>query len=77
MSQKSAEEVKRVHFNSQAHVVLIPDRDDYRNAKLNSQLWYSSREMKKIMDNYLYERQFHAYFNRKNANPLHQLQQAI
>lgn len=74
MSQKSADEIKHVHFNNQAHVVLIPDRDDYRKAQLNSQLWYSSREMKKIMDNYLYELQFYAYFNRKNAN---QLQQAI
>ena len=72
MSQKSVDEVKHVHFNRLAHVVLIPDRVDYHNAQLNSQLWYSPREMKKIMENYLYEVQFHAYFNRKNANQIHQ-----
>ena len=39
---------KKVVFDSVVHVVLIPTKEEYKDAHLCSELWYSPRELHEI-----------------------------
>jgi hypothetical protein len=39
---------KKVNFDMEIHAVLIPTKDEYREAKIDNVLWYNDRELKRI-----------------------------
>eukprot|EP01040_Poterioochromonas_malhamensis_P009544 gene9544-10362_t len=49
--KKLQEKKRKVQFCSTATVMLIPTIEEYRQAKIHRQVWYSKKELKKIETN--------------------------
>lgn len=47
--------VKTVTFNSIASVVLIPILQEYKDAKIATDVWYNAEEMRKLQREYVIE----------------------
>ncbi len=51
----TGEYVKSVTFDKMAHVVLIPVVQEYKDAKIDKDVWYNSYEMLRLRKEYITE----------------------